>query len=57
MAWQYKSIASNKGHSNVNGSDLLVDEMLNTMGAQNWELVAIVNMIPGIYEFVFKQPA
>jgi hypothetical protein len=57
MAWQYQSVASNKGQSTVNGSALGVNEMLNAMGAQNWELVAVVTMIPGVYEFVFKQPA
>jgi hypothetical protein len=57
MGWQYQTIASNKGQSNVNGTTVGVNEMLNAMGAQNWELVAIVTMVPGVYEFVFKQPA
>lgn len=56
MAWQYQTIASNKGQTTINGSTLGVNDMLTAMGTDNWELVTIVTMVPGVYEFVFKRP-
>jgi hypothetical protein len=57
MPWQYQTIPSNNGQSNLNGQVVNVPQMLNIVGSDNWELAAVVPVAQGILEFVFKRPA
>jgi hypothetical protein len=57
MPLQYQTVPSANGQVNMNGQVVNINQMLNMMGSANWDLVAVVPLQPGGFEFVFKRPA
>jgi hypothetical protein len=55
MPWQYQTVPTQNGQSNMNGEIVSILQMLNQMGAANWDLAAVVPLQPGVVEFVFKR--